>query len=97
MSRPIRWKYATAGELYVRGSSQPRLRISDVTEEIGEMTILGKGSREPNREDKELRTFGAQFVEVEVDTATGEVQVLRAVTVRRLRPGDKPARRPRPG
>jgi xanthine dehydrogenase YagR molybdenum-binding subunit len=33
--------------------------------------------RGPNPPDKANRTFGAQFVEVEVDTETGEVTVLR--------------------
>ncbi|MGE5525650.1 MAG: xanthine dehydrogenase family protein molybdopterin-binding subunit [Rhodospirillaceae bacterium] len=37
----------------------------------------GKGSRGKNREDKSIRTCGAQCVEVEVDIATGEVRVLR--------------------
>lgn len=37
----------------------------------------GKGSRGRNRTDKSVRTCGAQCVEVEVDTGTGEVRVLR--------------------
>ena len=41
---------------------------------------------EPNPEDKTIRTFGAQCVEVEVDVETGEVTVLRVVAVARLRP-----------
>ena len=57
------------------------MKINDIVEKIGEFTILGKGSREPNHEDIELRTFGAQFAEVEVDMITGEVKVLRVVTV----------------
>jgi xanthine dehydrogenase YagR molybdenum-binding subunit len=32
-----------------------------------------------NRQDKSIRTCGAQAVEVEVDTATGEVRVLRVI------------------
>jgi xanthine dehydrogenase YagR molybdenum-binding subunit len=32
-----------------------------------------------NREDRSIRTCGAQAVEVEVDTATGEVRVLRVI------------------
>jgi xanthine dehydrogenase YagR molybdenum-binding subunit len=41
--------------------------------------IQGRGARGPNPEDKSVRTFGAQMVEVEVDTETGEVKVLRIV------------------
>lgn len=37
----------------------------------------GKGSRVKNPKDKSIRTCGAQCVEVEVDTETGEVRVLR--------------------
>jgi xanthine dehydrogenase YagR molybdenum-binding subunit len=37
----------------------------------------GTGVRGDNPKDKSIRTCGAQCVEVEVDTATGEVRVLR--------------------
>jgi CO/xanthine dehydrogenase Mo-binding subunit len=37
----------------------------------------GYGEREESRADMSIRTCGAQCVEVEVDTATGEVRVLR--------------------
>ncbi|MBI4060777.1 MAG: xanthine dehydrogenase family protein, partial [Elusimicrobia bacterium] len=39
----------------------------------------GIGVRDENPEDKSIRTCGAQAVEVEVDTETGEVRVLRVV------------------
>jgi xanthine dehydrogenase YagR molybdenum-binding subunit len=39
----------------------------------------GEGKRGPNPEDKSIRTCGAQCAEVEVDTETGEVTVLRVV------------------
>ena len=39
----------------------------------------GRGKRGNNRKDKAIRTCGAQAVEVEVDTETGEVRVLRVV------------------
>lgn len=39
----------------------------------------GEGARGPNPSYKTVRTCGAQFVEVEVDTETGEVEVLRVV------------------
>lgn len=37
----------------------------------------GQGERGENRKDRAIRTCGAQAVEVEVDTETGEVRVLR--------------------
>jgi CO/xanthine dehydrogenase Mo-binding subunit len=39
----------------------------------------GKGARGPNPENRSVRTCGAQQVEVEVDTRTGEVTMLRVV------------------
>jgi xanthine dehydrogenase YagR molybdenum-binding subunit len=42
--------------------------------------IFGQGARGPNPEGKEIRTFGVQIAEVEVDTETGEVTVLRLVS-----------------
>ena len=69
------------GGVYLQGETQPRKMIGEITSEIGVLTILGKGAREPNHEDVELRTFGAQFANVEVNTRTGEVKVLKMVTV----------------
>jgi CO/xanthine dehydrogenase Mo-binding subunit len=40
----------------------------------------GRGERGPNTKAKSIRTCGAQGVEVEVDTQTGEATVLRVVT-----------------
>jgi xanthine dehydrogenase YagR molybdenum-binding subunit len=57
------------------------LRLSELTNEVGDITILGRGSREPNRLDVNVRTFGAQFADVEVDINTGEVKVLKMATV----------------
>jgi xanthine dehydrogenase YagR molybdenum-binding subunit len=39
----------------------------------------GAAQRRRNRQDKAIRTCGAQAVEVEVDRATGEVRVLRVI------------------
>lgn len=41
--------------------------------------VTARGMRGPNAEDVTVRTFGAQFAEVEVDIGTGEVRVLRIV------------------
>jgi xanthine dehydrogenase YagR molybdenum-binding subunit len=55
--------------------------ISRITEKLGDVTITGHGSRGPNRSGIALMTFGAQFAEVEVDTWTGHVRVLRLTAV----------------
>jgi xanthine dehydrogenase YagR molybdenum-binding subunit len=41
--------------------------------------IIGKGWRGPNDDDVTVRSWGAQFAEVEVDTETGEVRVTKIV------------------
>jgi xanthine dehydrogenase YagR molybdenum-binding subunit len=57
-----------------------QLRIGEVTEKLGDVMIIGQGSRGPNPDDTAIAAFGAQFVEVEVDTETGRVRVLRIVS-----------------
>ena len=55
--------------------------VSDVTRRIGDFMIVGKGARGPNPSNVKVRTFGAQFAEVEVDVETGDVTVTRVVAV----------------
>jgi xanthine dehydrogenase YagR molybdenum-binding subunit len=59
----------------------PPVPISEITKKLGEVTIIGHGSRGPNERGYGLMTFGAQFAEVEVDTRTGVVRVLRLTAV----------------
>lgn len=42
-------------------------------------TLIGTGWRGPNPEGLSVNSWGAQFAEVEVDTETGEIRVLRIV------------------
>jgi xanthine dehydrogenase YagR molybdenum-binding subunit len=69
------------GQVYLGDETTPSHSVKEILEEIGDLTILGKGAREPNKSDKDVRTFGAQFADIEVDTMTGEVSVLNIVTV----------------
>ncbi|HSA56952.1 MAG TPA: xanthine dehydrogenase family protein molybdopterin-binding subunit [Gemmatimonadaceae bacterium] len=55
------------------------VRIADVTRKLGHVMIMGHGSRGPNARGVGLMTFGAHFVEVEVDVETGVVRVVRFV------------------
>jgi CO/xanthine dehydrogenase Mo-binding subunit len=68
------------GKVHVSGEAQPRITLKEILDDIGEFTILGKGARGPNTSGLAVRTFGAQFAEVEVDKLTGEVRVLHLVT-----------------
>lgn len=57
------------------------LPMREVTRALGKVTIVGHGSRGPNAPGLALMTFGAQCAEVEVDTWTGTVRVLRIAAV----------------
>ena len=69
------------GKIYLAGEEKPRASINDILGQIGNFTILGKGARGPNNPELAVRTFGAQFAEVEVNMLTGEVRFLRLATV----------------
>ena len=60
----------------VRGTDRS-MTFGEVTKALGDVMIIGRGTRGPNRADKSIATFGAQFAEVEVDIETGVVRVVR--------------------
>jgi xanthine dehydrogenase YagR molybdenum-binding subunit len=64
----------------VRGSNRT-ISFADVCGKLGDVMIIGQGSRGPNPETTAICAFGAQFAEVDVDTETGVVRVLRIVSV----------------
>ncbi len=53
--------------------------LSEILGELGDIMIVGHGSRAPNPTNVVIRTFGAQFAEAEVDVETGAIRVLRIV------------------
>lgn len=55
------------------------ITFAELGEELGDIMILGHGSRGPNPENTAMLSFAAQFAEVEVDVETGSVRVLRIV------------------
>ena len=55
------------------------MTFAEVGEKLRHVMIIGNGSRGPNPNDTALSAFAAQFAEVEVDTETGQVRVLRIV------------------
>ncbi len=55
------------------------MTFAEVTSKLGNVMIMGKGSRGPNPADTAIMTFGAQFAEVEVDIETGVVRCTRFV------------------
>jgi len=62
-----------------RGAAGRELSFAAIGEELGNVMIIGQGSRGPNPDRTAIFTFGAHFAEVEVDTETGRVRVLRLV------------------
>jgi len=67
------------GEIFVEGVPSKRILVAEVAGEITPHMIQGWGARGKNPDDKAVRTFGAQCVEVEVDIETGQIDVLRVV------------------
>jgi xanthine dehydrogenase YagR molybdenum-binding subunit len=70
--------------LEVRGGAiysgeAPLSSVRELAQKLGDAMISGSGSRGPNPEGVRIVTSGAQFVEVEVDTFTGRVRVVRVV------------------
>jgi xanthine dehydrogenase YagR molybdenum-binding subunit len=57
-----------------------KISFTEVGAKLGDVMIIGQGSRGPNPEKTAICAFGAQFAEVEVDTETGVVRVLRIVS-----------------
>jgi xanthine dehydrogenase YagR molybdenum-binding subunit len=89
MDVPVERLEARDGELFDRQDTGNRKPIAEVTREAlsygfgspdrDHNMLIGTGWRGPNPDDVTVNSWGAQFAEVEVDTATGEVRVLRIV------------------
>ena len=68
------------GEIRIAGVAEGATTVAAITGKIAPHMILGQGVRSANPTDRAIRSFGVQCAEVEVDTATGEVTVLRVVS-----------------
>lgn len=73
----------SGGRIFVRENPEMGVAVEEVTREAreakkGAMTFLGKATFENYNA---AQSFGAQFAKVEVDTETGEVQVLKMVAI----------------
>jgi xanthine dehydrogenase YagR molybdenum-binding subunit len=56
------------------------MTFANVCDKLGDVMIIGNGSRGANPAKTAINAFAAQFAEVEVDMDTGQVRVLRIVT-----------------
>ncbi len=65
------------GAVISKNDPSRKLKITDVADLKRQGVILGVGYRGPNPPNKAVNPFAAQFCEVEVNTKTGEVKILR--------------------
>lgn len=56
-----------------------KIAITDILSKMQEQELIATGARNANPTGYAINTFGAQFAEVEVDTETGKVKVLKVV------------------
>ena len=70
---------ATGGRIHVRGAAERGMTFEAACALMPGPEIRATGSRAPNPDDVIFRLFGAHGAEVDVDTETGEVRVLRIV------------------
>jgi xanthine dehydrogenase YagR molybdenum-binding subunit len=69
------------GSVFARDTGRELGTLRSFLSQLDGHEITARGMRGPNAEDVAIRTFGAQFIEVEVDTGTGMVTVRRVVAV----------------
>ncbi len=67
------------GNIFVTADPEKIMNFKEVASLLSEDKVTGSGKRRPNPNEYAGNTFGAQFCEVEVDTATGVVKVLKVV------------------
>jgi xanthine dehydrogenase YagR molybdenum-binding subunit len=60
-----------------RSDPAKKKTVEELIRAHGVMDVIGIGNREPNPPDKATMPFAAHFAEVEVNTRTGEVKVVR--------------------
>jgi xanthine dehydrogenase YagR molybdenum-binding subunit len=68
------------GIIYVKSDPRRSIPFKKACQNMGvDESIVGLGSRAPNPAEPMMATFGAQTVELEVDTETGRVTLLKCV------------------
>ena len=80
MELPANYLTLQDGWVSVEGQKKGRRPLKAILEEIGDYMVTGKGYRGPNP-PQQIKTWGAQIAEVEVNVDTGQVRVLRIAAV----------------
>src|ERR1035437_8592275 len=65
--------------VYAKNDKSKSISIPELMRKMHEQMFITNGTRSPNPEHYALNTFGVQFAEVEVDTETGKIKVLKIV------------------
>jgi xanthine dehydrogenase YagR molybdenum-binding subunit len=60
-----------------RKDPSKRIRVTEISRLKKRGVVVGTGYRGPNPEDKTVNPFAAQFCELEVNTKTGQIEILR--------------------
>jgi xanthine dehydrogenase YagR molybdenum-binding subunit len=66
-----------SGEVRSQADAEKSVAVREIQEFRSRRVVVGTGYRSPNPEGKATCPFAAQFCEVEVNTGTGEVRLLR--------------------
>jgi CO/xanthine dehydrogenase Mo-binding subunit len=67
----------SGASVVVRGNPEKKTPIEELLRSHGVMDVIGIGNRDPNPANKAIMPFAAHFAEVEVNTKTGEIKVVR--------------------
>jgi xanthine dehydrogenase YagR molybdenum-binding subunit len=79
LDRPENQLTYNAGTISPLDDPEKVFNIEKILEEMDERILIVNGAREANKEGYAINSFGVQFAEVEVDTDTGKVKVLKVV------------------
>jgi CO/xanthine dehydrogenase Mo-binding subunit len=79
LEAPVQELEVAEGAVFVRGDPARRMSISDVAGRMEGPYLSASATIEPGSTDYIVNSFGAHFAQVEVDTHTGRVRVLRYV------------------
>jgi xanthine dehydrogenase YagR molybdenum-binding subunit len=67
------------GKIAVKGDPAKSIDFVEAARHIGDAPLVAHGERAPNPKGYAINSHGAQFAEVEVDTVTGRVSVVKLV------------------
>ena len=74
------------GQIYSKSNRKMSTNFADVCKDIDspDGVIEGRGSRAANPKDVAFKTFGSQVAEIEIDTDTGQIKVLKITSAHEL-------------